>query len=201
MPPDLLLALLTFAIVTCFTPGPNNLMLMTSGLNFGFGRTLAHVLGVAVGFAFMLVAMGLGIGSVFATYPALYTALRIVCVAYLLWLAWRIATAGPVEEGEVRGRPMTFLEAAAFQWVNPKGWAIALSAIATYIAADRVMTSVLIIAVMFGVVGFGSAATWAMFGTSLRRILQNPRTVRVFNVVMALLLIASLWPIVTDAWR
>jgi threonine/homoserine/homoserine lactone efflux protein len=201
MPIDVLLALLTFAVVTCFTPGPNNLMLMASGLNFGFTRTLAHVLGVTVGFAFMLVAMGFGIGSIFTAYPALYAVFRILCIVYLLWLAWRIANAGPVHDGEVRGRPMTFLEAAAFQWVNPKGWAIALSAIATYIAADRVMASVLIIAVMFGLVGFSSAATWAMFGTSLRRILQNPRTLRAFNVAMALLLIASLVPILTDAWR
>ena len=201
MPPDLLLALLTFAIVTCFTPGPNNLMLMTSGLNFGFERTLAHVLGVAIGFAVMLLAMGFGIAGVFTAYPMLYTVLRVVSIGYLLWLAWRIATAGPVSDGEVRGRPMTFLEAAAFQWVNPKGWAIALSAIATYIAADRVVASVLVIAAMFGVVGFGSAATWVIFGTSLRRILQNPRTVRAFNIAMALLLVASLWPIVAETWR
>ena len=198
---DLFLALFTFAVVTCFTPGPNNLMLMASGLNFGFPRTLAHVLGVAIGFSFMLVAMGFGIAGIFTAYPELYALLRVVCIAYLLWLAWRIATAGPVEDGEARGRPMTFLEAAAFQWVNPKGWAIALSAIATYIAADRVIVSVLIVAAMFGVVGFGSAATWAMFGTSLRRILQNPRTVRVFNIMMAVLLVASLWPIVADPWK
>ena len=201
MPPDLLLALLTFAIVTCFTPGPNNLMLMTSGLNFGFERTLAHVLGVTVGFAVMLLAMGFGIAGIFTAYPMLYAVLRVVSICYLLWLAWRIANAGPVHDGEVRGRPMTFLEAAAFQWVNPKGWAIALSAIATYIAADRVVASVLVIAAMFGVVGFGSAATWVIFGTSLRRILQNPRTVRAFNIAMALLLVASLWPIVAETWR
>jgi threonine/homoserine/homoserine lactone efflux protein len=201
MPPDLLLALLTFAVVTCFTPGPNNMLLLASGLNFGFSRTLAHVLGVAFGFSFMLLAMGIGIGGIFTAYPALYTALRVACIAYLLWLAWRIANAGPVEDGDTRGRPMTFLEAAAFQWVNPKGWAIALSAVATYIAADRVIASVLTVAAMFCVVGFSSAATWAMFGTSLRRILQNPRTVRAFNISMAVLLMASLWPIVTDTWR
>ncbi|HXF55160.1 MAG TPA: LysE family translocator [Hyphomicrobiaceae bacterium] len=201
MPLDLLFALFAFAVVTCFTPGPNNLMLMTSGLNFGFERTLAHVLGVGIGFSVMLLAMGFGIAGLFTLYPVLYTVLRGVCIVYLLWLAWRIATAGPVGDGEVRGRPMTFLEAAAFQWVNPKGWAIALSAIATYIAADRLTMSVLIIAAMFGVVGFGSAATWALFGTTLRRVLRNPRAVRGFNIAMALLLVASLVPILTDTWN
>jgi threonine/homoserine/homoserine lactone efflux protein len=201
MPTDILVALLTFSIVTCFTPGPNNMLLLASGLNFGFARTLAHVFGVAIGFAIMLLAMGFGIGGLFEAYPPLYSALRIVSICYLLWLAWRIANAGPIGDGETAGRPMTFLEAAAFQWVNPKGWAIALSATATYIAADRVLASVLIIAAMFGTVGFASASTWALFGTSLRRVLADPRTVRAFNIAMALLLVASLWPIVADAWR
>lgn len=195
---DLLLALATFCTVTCFTPGPNNTMLMASGLNFGFARTVPHLLGVTFGFAFMVLAVGLGIGQLFDAFPEFYRALKAVSIVYLLWLAWGIATAGAVEGGPSGGRPLTFLEAAAFQWVNPKGWVMAVGATATYIVADRVILSVLVIALAFALIGLGSSTTWALFGTGLRRVIDNPRTVRLFNVTMALLLVASLYPIVAD---
>src|SRR5262245_35169175 len=126
MPSELLWALLVFVVVTLFTPGPNNAMLMASGLNFGFRRGLPHLWGVALGFAVMVLAVGLGLGALFAAYPAAYTVLKYVGAAYLLYLAWQIASASPHEEGgDPRGRPITFLEAAAFQWLNPKGWVMA----------------------------------------------------------------------------
>src|SRR5437773_1349241 len=126
---DLLAALIAFAFVTSITPGPNNLMLLASGVNFGFRRTLPHMLGVGLGFGFMIMVVGLGLSQLFARYPGSYEALRWAGAAYMLWLAWNIANAGPVGEGESRGRPMTFLQAAGFQWLNPKGWVMAVSAI------------------------------------------------------------------------
>lgn len=199
---SLVVALATFCTVTLFTPGPNNLMLMASGLNFGFRRALPHLFGVALGFTVMVLGVGLGLGAVFDTYPVAYAVLKYCGAAYLLYLAWRIATAGPVEQGgAAKGRPMTFVEAAAFQWVNPKAWVMAVGATSTYAAVATFPLNVLLIATLFGSLGIASSGTWIGFGSALQRVLRNPRTVRVFNAVMALLLVASLYPIVTDAWR
>jgi threonine/homoserine/homoserine lactone efflux protein len=202
MASDLAWALLGFVVVTLFTPGPNNTMLMSSGLNFGFRRGLPHLWGVSLGFAVMVLAVGLGLGAVFQTYPALYTILKYVGAAYLLYLAWQIATAGaPDPDGATRGRPITFLEGAAFQWLNPKGWVMAVGAISTYAAVAAFPHNVLLIAFLFGSLGILSSATWLGFGTSLRQLLRSPRTVRAVNIGMAVLLVASLWPILADVWR
>jgi threonine/homoserine/homoserine lactone efflux protein len=198
---ELLWALLVFVVVTLFTPGPNNAMLMASGLNFGFRRGLPHLWGVALGFAVMVLAVGLGLGAVFQAYPLAYTVLKYAGAAYLLYLAWQIATAGPVEEGTTRGRPITFLEAAAFQWLNPKGWVMAVGAISAYAAVAAFPLNVVLMSALFGTLGILSSATWLGFGTGLKRLLTNPAAVRTVNIVMALLLVASLWPIFADAWR
>jgi threonine/homoserine/homoserine lactone efflux protein len=202
MPLDLLGALLVFVVVTLFTPGPNNAMLMTSGLNFGFRRGLPRLWGVALGFGVMVLAVGLGLGALFAAYPAAYTVLKYAGAAYLLYLAWQIATAGPIEEGgEARGRPITFLEAAAFQWLNPKGWVMAVGAVSAYAAVAAFPFNVLLMSFLFGSLGILSSATWLGFGTGLKRLLTSPRVVRAVNIAMALALVASLWPILADAWR
>jgi threonine/homoserine/homoserine lactone efflux protein len=202
MPTDLALALLTFCIVTLITPGPNNVMLMTSGLNFGFQRAQPHLWGVSLGFAFMVLAIGLGLGAVFDAYPAAYAVLKYVGAAYLLYLAWTIATSGPVEESAAAaGHPITFLQAAAFQWVNPKGWVMAVGAISAYAGVAAFPFNILLIAFTFGSLNVLSSGAWVLFGQTLRRILRNPRAVRAFNVTMALALVASLWPIFADAWR
>jgi threonine/homoserine/homoserine lactone efflux protein len=202
MASDLAWALLGFVVVTLFTPGPNNTMLMSSGLNFGFRRGLPHLWGVALGFAVMVLAVGLGLGAVFQAYPALYTVLKYVGAAYLLYLAWQIAMAGaPDPEGTTQGRPITFLEGAAFQWLNPKGWVMAVGAISTYAAVATFPSNVFLIAFLFGSLGILSSASWLGFGTSLRQLLKSPRTVRAVNIAMAVLLVASLWPILADAWR
>lgn len=199
---DLVLALVTFCVVTLFTPGPNNLMLMTSGLNYGFRRSLPHFWGVNIGFSLMVLIVGLGLGKIFDLYPAIYTALKYCGAAYLLFLACQIALAGPVEAGsERRGRPMTFAEAAAFQWVNPKAWVMAVGAVSAYAAVAPFPWNVVLIAAMFGTLGMASSGSWVGFGSALQGVLKNPRSVRVFNVAMALLLAASLWPIVADLWR
>jgi threonine/homoserine/homoserine lactone efflux protein len=199
MSQDLILSLITFALVTAITPGPNNTMLLTSGVNFGFNRTRPHLLGVTVGFTVMILAVGLGIGRVFTAFPPLYTGLRIVSLVYLLWLAWRIATAGtsdPIVTEEAR--PMTFFEAALFQWVNPKGWMVALSVAANYVAPENLWADIALLSAVFLVVSLISTTSWALFGTSLRPLLQDKKSVQIFNVAMALALIASLWPIVKD---
>jgi threonine/homoserine/homoserine lactone efflux protein len=195
---DLILALIGFAFVTSITPGPNNLMLLTSGVNFGFRRTLPHMLGIGLGFTFMVVLVGLGLGQIFARFPVLYSVLKIIGAVYMLYLAWAIAHSGPIEGGKEIGRPMRFLGAAAFQWVNPKAWIMALSAISTYSQPEHYIASVMLIAGIFGAVNLPSVSVWALFGVGMRKLLSDPRQVRWFNRLMAFLLIASLWPIIAD---
>lgn len=195
---ELLTAFVVFAVATLFTPGPNNIMLMTSGLNFGFGRTLPHMAGVAFGFGFMVLVVGLGLGAVFAAYPAFHTVIKFVGAAYLLYLAWRIATAGTAK-GEGRGRPLTVIEASAFQWVNPKAWVMAVGAVTAYAAIAPFPANMLVIAGLFSVLGVASAVTWMLFGTALRRVVSDPKAVRVFNLVMAGLLVLSLIPVFLEA--
>lgn len=199
METDLLLGLAAFAFASSVTPGPNNMMLMASGANFGFRRTLPHMLGVALGFVPMAVLVGLGLMQVFARWPILHDILMAVSVAYLLWLAWRIANAAP-KAAEAGARPMTFLEAAAFQWVNPKAWTMALTAVTVY-APDRSLAALAAVALIFGAINLPSVGSWAALGVLTRRALTTPTRLRLFNRAMALLLVASLWPVLApSAW-
>ena len=154
-----LLSLAAFAFVTSITPGPNNLMLMASGANFGVRRTVPHMLGVALGFVFMAVLVGAGLAGVFVAVPQLHTALKAVSVAYLLYLAWKIATALQPGEAGRAGRPMTFMAAAAFQWVNPNAWAMALTAVSVY-APSWGMAGITAVTVVFGIVNLPSVGAW-----------------------------------------
>lgn len=195
MPIDIFLALLGFAVVSSVTPGPNNLMLLSSGVTFGFRRTIPHMLGIGVGFVVLLLAVGAGLGALLTALPWLHTALKIAGGLYLLYLAWHIATAGSVDpEGAAGTRPMGFWAAAAFQWVNPKAWLMAVSAMATYTIPADYLVTMLLVAAAFGVVNLPCVSVWAALGSALRPLLSSPRLVRGFNVTMALLLVASLWP-------
>ena len=194
MSTDAFLALLVYAFVTSITPGPNNLMLMASGANFGFRRTIPHMLGIGVGFVAMCFLVGLGLAGVILTVPAAEWALKILATAYMLWLAWKIAQSAPPAEGKAQGVPQTFLQAAAFQWVNPKAWAMAVSATALY-APDRSLLALAIVAAVFGAVNLPSVSVWTVIGQQLRRVLTNPTRLRLFNGVMAVLLVASLIPV------
>ncbi|RJL05819.1 LysE family translocator [Paracoccus aestuarii] len=193
MTPTLLLALLGFAFITTVTPGPNNVMLMASGANFGFRRTVPHMLGIALGVSLMALLVGLGLMALFEAAPVLGQVLRVVSVLYLLWLAWRIATAAPIRDRPAQARPMTGLQAAAFQWVNPKAWAMCLSAVTIY-APDRSLASVLIVAGAFALVSLPAISVWAWLGTVIRAWLSSPARLRVFNLTMAGLLVLSLYP-------
>ncbi|WP_105132133.1 LysE family translocator [Burkholderia sp. BE12] len=185
-----------FALVTSITPGPNNTMLLASGVNFGFRRTMPHLFGISIGVAILMLCVGFGLGEAFKRLPLLYTILEAASVAYLLYLAWRIGTSGEVKAHGAKPRPMTFIEAAAFQWVNPKAWMMVLTAATTIrLSADYGMNAAWM-SVVFILIGFPCICLWAAFGLGLRRFLSNPRALRLFNVTMAVLLILSLYPLI-----
>lgn len=195
MSADVFLALLAFAFVSSITPGPNNFMLLASGVNFGFRRSLPHMLGIGAGFVALLLAVGFGLGAVLTAYPQLHLALKIAGGAYLLYLAWRIAMSRSMSAREDEAaRPMTFLEATAFQWVNPKAWVMALTAMAIYTSPEAPFATVILVAAAFGIVNLPCVSSWAAFGTALRGFLSDPRRLKWFNIAMGLLLAASLWP-------
>ncbi|MBB3217939.1 threonine/homoserine/homoserine lactone efflux protein [Ochrobactrum sp. RC6B] len=193
---EIFLALLVFAFVSSVTPGPNNLMLLASGVNFGFRRTIPHMLGIGVGFFVLLLAVGFGLGALIETVPSFYTALKFAGGAYMLYLAWKIAMSRSIGEARHRDKsvPMTFLQAAAFQWVNPKAWVMAVTGIATYATHDNYYVAVLLVSTAFAIVNLPSVSVWAGFGTLLRNWLSDPARLKWFNLVMALLLVLSLWP-------
>lgn len=188
------IALVAFAFVASITPGPNNLMLMASGANFGWMRTLPHMFGISVGFVVMVALVGVGLAQVFAAYPLVFKVLQAVSLAYLLYLAWKIATAVGPADSQASGKPFTFMQAALFQWVNPKAWAMALTAMSVYTPSSEVF-AVLLSALVFGIVNLPCITLWAMLGTQVQRLLTNPGRLRVFNGVMALLLVGSLLPV------
>jgi threonine/homoserine/homoserine lactone efflux protein len=194
MTPEIFAALLAYGFATSVTPGPNNIMLLASGLNFGFRRTLPHMAGISLGHAFMVLVVGLGLVGVFTTYPPARVALSVVSVVYMLWLAWKIANAAPPEGSSTRAQPLTFLQAAAFQWVNPKAWIMALGAVTLY-APGQDLGALLWVTLGFVMVNFPSVSIWAAMGMGLRRFLSHPKWLRVFNWTMAVLLVVSLGPV------
>lgn len=196
--PELLAALVLFAFVASITPGPNNTMLMASGANFGFRATVPHLSGVVIGFAGMVLAVGLGLGRVFVAFPQLHAILAVLGGGYMVWLAWKIATAKGIGGGAVGGRPLTFLQAAGFQWVNPKAWVMAIGAVTTYAPQDHYNLNVVLVSLVVMVVNGPCVATWMGFGVGLRRFLDRPVMMRVFNLTMAALLLASLAPLVVE---
>jgi len=191
---DLLRALAAFAFVTSITPGPNNLMLMASGANFGFLRSLPHMLGIGIGFTIMIVIVGVGLAQVFDIYPISRTALKVISVIYLLYLAWKIANAAQPHQAEVAGTPLTFLQAALFQWVNPKAWSMALTAIGAYAASEN-LSGILWVAVVFGAINLPCVSTWTVFGQQMRRFLTSPQRLQAYNWAMAALLVLTLYPV------
>jgi len=194
---DLLPSLTVFALATSCTPGPNNIMLTASGVNFGFTRTGAHMAGVVIGFAVLQAACAAGLGALVAAYPAIHTAMQFAGGAYMLWLAWKVANAGQPKKAEGGGgRPLTFLEAAAFQWVNPKGLLTSLGAVALFVRPATAMFDATVMVTVFALSTTLAVVVWTAFGTVVARALRNPLHARIFNIVMALLLVASIVPMV-----
>lgn len=207
MTPELLASLCLFAVVTSATPGPNNALLFASGVNYGFRRTLPHLLGVTLGFSFMQLALGLGVGFVFEAVPGLYSVLRVLGLGYMLYLAWAIGTAAPPvapeqadwvsengTQGASSGRPMSFLQASAFQWVNPKALMMCITAASAYAPPDQPVLGAFIVTAAFLLLGMPCCGAWAALGSVMRGLLQDRRRLRVFNVAMALALVASMAP-------
>ena len=195
---EILIALVGFAFASSITPGPNNLMLMASGANYGLMRTVPHMLGISLGHAFMVTMVGVVLLRVFEAYPVLNIVLKVLSAAYMMWLAWKIANAVPPEAKEVTGKPFTFLQAAAFQWVNPKAWFMAITAISAYAPQDMgSWGGSLIVAGVFAATNLPSVSVWAWLGVQVRRWLGSTRRLRAFNVTMAVLLVVSLYPMLT----
>ena len=194
--PELILSLLSFSISMTITPGPNNVMVTASGVNFGYKKTLPHILGITFGFPFMVVLIGLGLGSVFKSFPVIHHILKYIGATYLLYLAWKIATFSSVNNNGDRNKPFTFWQAVIFQWVNPKAWVMAVGAIAAFTSIGRdVFLEVLLIAFVFCIVCFPCVSLWAFLGTNIKRLLTTDYYRKVFNISMAFLLVISLLPV------
>jgi threonine/homoserine/homoserine lactone efflux protein len=195
---DLIAALVLFALASSITPGPNNIMLLASGANFGLRRTVPHMLGISLGHAFMVSMVGLGLLRLFAAFPVIRTVLMVLCAVYLLYLAWKVANAAPPADAPSDARPLTFLQAAAFQWVNPKAWYMAIYAQTNFAPEGGLFglpwAGALAVALIFAVTNLPSVTVWAWGGVQVRRWLEGPGRLRAFNIVMALLLVASLYP-------
>lgn len=182
---------IVYSTVTSITPGPNNIMLAASGLNFGLKRSIPHILGIGFGFGVMVILVGYGIGAALGSSPLLYEILKIIGISYLLYLAYKIYRAGSIKTDTKVDKPLSFMGAALFQWVNPKAWIMAMGAITTYSSANSRLIEFVFIGVIFGLVSIPSVGVWAYMGEKLKMIVNHPRKVQLFNTVMALLLVAS----------
>lgn len=190
---ELLIALITFCFVSSITPGPNNLMLLSSGLNFGLRRSISHLLGVAIGFSVMVLLVGIGVSQLFQAIPASYTVLKWGSIVYLCYLAYKIANNHTIDEVASDAKPLTFMQAALFQWVNPKAWTMALSVNAVY-ASDQSLQSVMLVSVVFLLINLPSIGCWLVLGKSLKQLIASPIKIRLFNWLMAALLVVSVIP-------
>lgn len=191
---ETLLALAVYAFVTSITPGPNNLMLLSSGMTHGITRTLPHLAGITIGFGVMVWAVGIGLAGVFIAFPPAYSIVKVLGAVYLVWLAVKIARSGAPAEGGAGTKPLSFLGAAAFQWVNPKTWVMAVGAIANFAPGEPSIGRITLIALVYAAVNAPCVTVWAMFGALLRRWFSSPRTLRAVNIGMAILLLVSLVP-------
>jgi threonine/homoserine/homoserine lactone efflux protein len=192
---ETLIPYILYCVAMSGTPGPNNVMVLASGANYGFMRTQPHIWGINIGFSLMMFILALGLGTVILAEPRLQLVLKIIGVAYMLWLAWKIATSGSVSDGQAAGKPLTFLQAAAFQWVNPKAWMMILGAISVYGPPGySPFEKALYLSIVMLMAGSPPTQIWTAFGVGIRRFLQNPKALRAFNITMAGLLLLSLVP-------
>ncbi|GAD79262.1 LysE family translocator [Vibrio ezurae] len=196
---ELFSAILLFAFSSTITPGPNNIMMMTSGMNYGVKRSLPHFMGICIGFPTMVVAIGLGLGSLFQWIPSLHDVIKILGIVYLLYLSWKIASAETDSLSCEEAKPFTFFQGALFQWVNPKAWIMATGAVATYTSNGmNIYSQVGLIAGLFFLVAFPCVGVWLVFGTKVRLILSEPKHQKLFNVCMAILLVLSIVPVIAE---
>ncbi len=198
MPLETFWALMVFGFVTSMTPGPNNLMLLASGVNFGFRRTVPHMAGIAVGFVSLLLAVGFGVGALLKAMPTLELVLKIASAAFLLYLAWRIAFSRSLgKAGETGAQPISFWQALSFQWVNPKAWVFSVTAMAIYADAGQPVRSVLTVAGGLLLLCFVAITSWTGFGKALRGFLADPVRLKWFNIAMGIALALTLIPMLS----
>ena len=194
---DLLLAIMLFAFVTSVTPGPNNMMLLASGVNYGFRLTLPHMFGISIGHCVMLVCVGIGFGGLLLRFPFIYTAIKVLGFVYMLYLAWTIATSNSnPAEGNVdnNSKPLSFIGAVAFQWVNPKAWVMAIGFFSNYITKEAGIETIVMCSLLFSIVNLPSIAVWALLGSRMRKLFAIKVYAKIFNVTMAALLVAAMVP-------
>ncbi len=186
-----LLGLMTFALVSTVSPGPNNIMLMTSGANVGFIRTIPHMLGVVLGFSVMVALIGIGLMEIFTTYPVAHQILKSACIVYLIYLAMKIAMSRPASNNSLDDyKPLSFLAAANFQWINPKAWSMAFTAVSVY-NVSATWHGILLVSLVFAVINIPSVSIWTYAGQQLQVFLSSPSKTKYFNYCMAGLLLAS----------
>ncbi|MEH6631741.1 MAG: LysE family translocator [Halopseudomonas aestusnigri] len=200
---ETLFALLGFAFVTSISPGPGNFLLLTSGVNFGFVRSIPLILGISLGFLAMVLLVGLGFGQILNTVPLLYSGLKLACIVYVFWLAWKIARSksigkapGASNKSEQKNQPVSFLQAALLQLLNPKAWAVSLIVTVSFTTQGNYFPSLMLLILFFAMVNLPSISLWALSGTFLRRALDQGNRIVIFNRVMALLLIGSMLPVI-----
>jgi threonine/homoserine/homoserine lactone efflux protein len=198
-PLALILTSIPFMTSMGITPGPNNILVASSGVNFGFRATIPHILGITVGYPVMLLLVGLGLAKIFIAIPAIHVVLKYISIAYLLYLAWRIARASAMAEAQRTIRPMTFLQAAAFQWVNGKGWVVALGAVTTYTVVNQTLPlQIVALASIALAITLVCVCCWSFFGALLRQFLHTEKRRRWFNYSMAALLVVSILPVLWE---
>jgi threonine/homoserine/homoserine lactone efflux protein len=193
-----LTSLVLFVFVSSITPGPNNVMLLSSGLRFGVRRTVPHILGVSLGHAFLVFCVALGLSQIFLQNPWMHTAIKILGAAYLLYLAYRIVIAPPPDENNSADKPLGFYGAALFQWVNPKGWIMAVGAVAAFLPGNSTLIVLLLFSALFALINLNCATVWTVFGANIRRWLHDPVHLKIFNWIMGLLLVISLIPMLNE---
>ncbi len=199
---ELFFAVLFFAFSTTITPGPNNVMIMSSGVNYGVKASVPHWLGICLGFPLMVLLVGLGFGVVFERYPHLHQLIKVLGVAYLIWLAWHIASAAPTAIEQGKAKPFSFMQAALFQWINGKAWVMASGAVAAFTTMGGVYwLEVSVITAAFLLVAFPCVGIWLIFGAALRSILTKAVFQRIFNISMAIILVLSVVPVMIEIWQ
>ncbi len=193
---DQLIPVALFVIAMVGTPGPNNLMLLTAGANFGFRRSLPHILGITMGCQVLLLAIALGLGQMFSAWPLSIVLLKLGGGGFLVWMAVQLLRPRAAALGEgAEARPLSFLQAALFQWVNPKAWLMLITGLATYVNPQQMLVSTLLIGVTFALVGLPLTCLWNVGGVALKDWLQHGRRLLHFNRLMAVLLLVSLLPL------
>lgn len=190
------IAITLFTFAAGITPGPNNIMLLASGVNHGIKKSLPHFFGICLGFPVLVAAIGFGLGIIFQQHPSLHTIIKTCGILYLLFLAWKIANANTSNAPSDVKEPISFLQAALFQWINPKAWIIAIGAISTFTVPSNITQSILIIVVVYIIMGFITMGAWLTLGVGLQKILHNDQRKKVFNISMAVLLVMSIIPMV-----